>query len=417
MSMRRPRMPATLLACTVAVGLIVVTLLGCVQATPTPEPATISFACHEDDAAHYEALVQSFNQAYPHITVELRPMDWRRLSNLDDELTDVLPLGPETAFRLQEQGDLLDLDSLIEEDMAFDPSDMYPGMLEVFTREGKTWAIPVGADVLVMYYNRDLFDRYGVPYPEMGWTWSDFLGRAIALRDPDAAVYGYGARPQMADAALFVYQHGGRLFDDLRNPTEPTFDDPLTIEAMQWYADLFHEHDVAPTRNEAAVYFGGGSYAIYQGVRRGQVGMWMGAISERGGLGWPAEWDWAWGVVPLPSDVASATQSGVEGYAISTRCQYRNACWQWITFLSEQMPLRLMPARRSLAESEAYEEAVGEEVAAVARVSIENAFMVSPEVEERLEEPMEAFVEALDRIVNDGVSALEAMQEAQWAVE
>jgi hypothetical protein len=30
---------------------------------------------------------------------------------------------------------------------------------------------------------------------------------------------------------------------------------------------------------------------------------------------------------------------------------------------------------------------------------------------------MEAFVEAMDRIVNDGVSAVEAMQEAQWTVE
>jgi hypothetical protein len=122
-------------------------------------------------------------------------------------------------------------------------------------------------------------------------------------------------------------------------------------------------------------------------------------------------------VVPLPRDVEFATQASVEGYAISTRCRYREACWQWITFLSEQMPRSLMPARRSLAGSEAYQEMVGEELAAAARTSIENAIVVSPEVEERLEQPMEAFVEAIDRIVNDRVSATEAMVEAQWAME
>jgi len=41
------------------------------------------------------------------------------------------------------------------------------------------WAIPAGVDMLVMFYNQDLFDQYDVPYPEVGWTWGDFLDTAL----------------------------------------------------------------------------------------------------------------------------------------------------------------------------------------------------------------------------------------------
>ena len=64
-------------------------------------------------------------------------------------------------------------------------------MLAVYAVEGKTWAIPSGMNPLVVYYNQDLFDQYGVPYPENGWTWDDFLSVALAIRDPEAGVFGY----------------------------------------------------------------------------------------------------------------------------------------------------------------------------------------------------------------------------------
>ena len=46
--------------------------------------------------------------------------------------------------------------------------------------------LPQNLSSLVVYYNRDLFDAAGVPYPEAGWTWAEFLDAAKALtRDID----------------------------------------------------------------------------------------------------------------------------------------------------------------------------------------------------------------------------------------
>jgi ABC-type glycerol-3-phosphate transport system substrate-binding protein len=51
-----------------------------------------------------------------------------------------------------------------------------------------------------------LFDRYGVAYPQIRWTWNDFLDVALALRSPDNDIFGY-APTNSEEAAHFVYQH------------------------------------------------------------------------------------------------------------------------------------------------------------------------------------------------------------------
>ena len=133
---------------------------------------------------------------------------------------------------LQGESQIRALTPLIEQDETFDRLDFYPGTLELYTREGEVWAIPAGVDLMVMYSQRDLFEANGVPEPEIGWTWDDFYATTLQLRDPVADVYGYAPSLDLFDPLTFIYQHGGRIFDDLENPTGTTFDDPLTVEAL-----------------------------------------------------------------------------------------------------------------------------------------------------------------------------------------
>lgn len=406
----------------VIICLAAIPLSGCVKPAPPPEPVTITFAYPEVDAEYYEPLAQEFNELHLHITVELLARPWNALDDLEAGDVDVFVTEPFALSELQERGDILSLDPFIERDDSFGLSDFYPGTVELLSIEGRTWAIPAGLDVLVMFYNQDLFDQHAVPYPEIGWTWEDFLNSAVAVSDPDAGIFGYTTTgpttsPTYFDAALVVYQRGGRLFDDLQDPTRATFDDPATIEALEWYASLYHEYDVAPTPQEARKAFSGSQYAFFEGLRRGKVGMWIGGLSDRGGLTWPAEWFVDWGMAPLPRNVQAITQAEAEGYAIYSQTQHRDACWQWIAFLGEQMPYRLMPARKSIAESTAYEQHVGADIAAVARVSMENAVLINPRAFGELGETMDIFAEAVGKIVNEDSTPQEAMVWAQEEAE
>jgi ABC-type glycerol-3-phosphate transport system substrate-binding protein len=372
---------------------------------------TISFAHPEPDAEYYQKLAQEFNDSHPHVTVELHPKHWNTLSGLSTNDEDVFVTSQFALNWLQERGQVLNLSPFIEHDQSFAPSDFYPGTLRLFSKEGKTWGIPAGVDVMVMYYNQDLLDTYDAPYPEIGWTWDDFLNIALTVRDPNAEVFGYAPNDTPFDPLAFIYQHGGRIFDDLQNPTTTTFDDPLTIEAVEWYVRLMREYDVAPTPEQARAAFGSGGN-VQNGVYLDKVGLWTGMLSEQGGQTWVTEWNMRWGAAPLPRDAQSATLTLVNGMFISSQTQHPEACWQWLAFVSKQIPQHQTPARRSLAESTEYERQVGGDIALVARTSMEDALLLSPDLVE-FEQALGVFGQALDAILSERSTPEEAMMWAQ----
>ena len=390
--------------------LLVPWLTSCVRSTPTPEPVTISFAYANYDTEHYEQLVLEFNEAYPHITVDLQPKSWDMLGGLGAGDADAFVTSQFALSWLYEQSNALNLTPFIEQDEAFNLDDFYPGTVGLYTREGKTWGIPAGVDLLVTYYNQDLFDRYGVTVPQIGWDWNDFVETAIAVRDPTADVFGYIPSFQEFDVLSFIYQHGGSIFDDLQNPSRTTFDNALTVEALDWYTRLVYDYNVVPTEEQARASFPRGSARA--GVLNGQVAMWSGMLSERGGQTTRIEWDMRWGMVPLPRDQRFATLTLVEGYFVSAQTQHADACWKWISFLSQKLPSRQTPARKSLAESAPYQEKVGSSVAAVARASMENALLLSPKLVE-FEEALGIFTQALEALLDGRSTPEEAMNWAQ----
>ncbi len=393
------------LSCIVALA-----LTGCLSSTPTPEPVTISYAHADYDTDYLQRLVSEFNESYPYIHVELRPRRWDTLGGLSAGDADVFVTSQFALSALSEQGNVLDLTPFIEQDGTFDQEDFYPGTVGLYMRAGKTWAIPASVDLMVMYYNQDLLDQVGAPYPKVGWTWDDFLTTATLARDPNADTFGYVTTVPAFDALTFIYQHGGRIFDDLENPSQTTFDDPLTIEALQWYADLYYRYDVAPTEMQVRQSFSRRDSRV--GIWLGRVGMWSGMLSEQGGQAGPTPWEMRWGVAPLPRDQQSTTLTLVEGYFISAQTQHPDACWQWISFLSRQMPQRQAPVRKSLAESTEYEELVGPEIAAVVQASMNNALLLSPELAS-YENALDTFTQAFTTVMEGTSTAEEAMTWAQ----
>ncbi|MBN1579739.1 MAG: sugar ABC transporter substrate-binding protein [Anaerolineae bacterium] len=384
---------------------------GCARATPTPEPVMLSFAFPDWDTEHYRRMLQEFNELYPYITIELQPKKGDILGGIGAGNADAFVSSQFAQIWLKDQGNVLNLTPLVEQDNTFNASDFYPGAIDLYTSEGSIWGIPVGVDLMVMYYNQDLFDQAGVSYPQAGWTWDDFLAAAMSIRDPEADIFGYmGDYENFGpfDVLTFIYQHGGRIFDDLQDPTRTAFDDPLTIEALEWYVDLMFDYNVIPTSMQTREAFGSRG-SLWRGVQLERLGMWTGMLSER-------KSDWMEGlrvgIAPLPVDRNPATLTLIEGYFISAQTEHPDACWTWISFLSQRIPLRSIPVRKSLTESSEFEQQVGRDIATVSRRSMENALMLSPELAE-FEEALNVFTQAFESILQGQSTPLEAMTWAQ----
>jgi hypothetical protein len=64
-------------------------------------------------------------------------------------------------------------------------------------------------------------------------------------------------------------------------------------------------------------------------------------------------------------------------FAYLAQTEHPEACWKWLTFLSEQAAVvQGVPARRSVAESDAYRQQMGAETADVYLATLENSEQV-----------------------------------------
>lgn len=327
----------------------------------------------------YRSLAGAFQGTHPHIAVEVTA------PNRGSEAVTLPSVAAEsdcfTWFNGFENPDhlstILVLDPFMENDATFtvaDLDDFFPSLMAQATRQGQLWALPAEATVHVIEYNKALFDEAGLAYPATGWTTADFLETAVALTQGqgEEKQYGFAADAFETDMLLLVLERqGATLLDTNAAPPTLRFTDPATIEAMRWYANLTNEFEAKPVFMTGATGEGPEIGAQIQEleslIANGQVAMWARDTSGR------VQYSLAGvnrGVAPLPAapDGHSGSASlWSTAYYLSARAgeTERRACWEWIKFLSGQLTgSEGIPARRSLAESEAYRNQVGEERAA-----------------------------------------------------
>jgi ABC-type glycerol-3-phosphate transport system substrate-binding protein len=126
------------------------------------------------------------------------------------------------------------------------------------------------------------------------------------------------------------------------------------------------------------------------------------------------------GVIALPKDKRGIAEQMFDAYYISADTAHPDACWEWIKFLSNRIIEGRIPPRRSLVESEAFREKVGEEVQAVYLEALEYD---DPNLFKDLEDlpgsqrAYRFLKDALEEIVWKGADVHQSLAEAQRKAE
>lgn len=118
--------------------------------------------------------------------------------------------------------------------------------------EGDVYGVPSGAQTAVIYFNKDLFDEAGVPYPTPDWTWNDMLAMAKALTkdfDGDGMTDQYGLQLEQASRMPFL-QYARTMADGSWERAQ--INEPDTIAVLEAYRDLIYKHRVMPTPTTSA---------------------------------------------------------------------------------------------------------------------------------------------------------------------
>lgn len=329
----------------------------------------------------YRHLARTFQEQNPDVAIELRTPDFSGgpiyLHNLAANSDCLLWYGG--AISEQERVAVLNLEPFLAADPELGKADFYPQALDAFSHQGQLWGAPGGINVMLIMYNKALFDQAGIPYPQSNWTMDEFLAAAIALTagdDPETKQYGYVPQEfELDDLTAFLERLGAQFLDDSVDPPQLTFTHPDTVEAMRWFTALTTEFGVKPTFITNVGTTSANTGRVRKAlIENGRAAMW----SYQGRQSYPEiNLDGLdVGVVPLPvGPDGTATMTGaITGYFISAGTEHKQACWQWIKFLTEQFYLtsvgNMLPARRSVAESATYAQTVGAELAAANRVAV-----------------------------------------------
>lgn len=72
-----------------------------------------------------------------------------------------------------------------------------PALIDAIQKYGGLYGIPVSSNVMTLYYNKDLFDKFGVDYPEDGLFWSEMkeINRRLTVVSEGNPYYGFSTSP------------------------------------------------------------------------------------------------------------------------------------------------------------------------------------------------------------------------------
>ncbi len=217
------------------------------------------------------------------------------------------------------------VDNFIKAESAFNLDDFTKASLMSYQRDGKLWLIPYDEGPANLYYNKDLFDAGGVPYPNENWTLDDLKAAALKLTKGEGPnkIFGLGELPSMGDSLVappYLMPFGGGY---LKEPKEDEYigNTPESIAAMEFWQELRDKKAVpspADMQNVAWPAFQFGKIAMTQ------QGSWATPPIAAGSK-------FKWDIMRWPKGPkAHVTFSAGSGYGITKDSKNKEAAWIYL---------------------------------------------------------------------------------------
>ena len=260
------------------------------------------------------------------------------------KLPDIFYVGPDSVRSYVDNGYVMPLDDMIAKNSIIKTGDLWPTIIKAYrydgtkTGSGKLYALPKDLSTFAYAYNKDMFDKAGVAYPDPNkpYTYSEFLDVCKKLtkdNNGDGKTDQWGA--SFADAFMlnpFIYGNNGHYLNSDYSKVEIDGQKAFT-DALQFYCDLTTKYKVTPTVKEDS------AVGPYQRWLAGQVGFYgcgtwdVGAFMDKKTL--PFKWDLCgW---PVGDSGKTTTWLGTVGYAVSKTCQNPDVALDLISYLSTNL--------------------------------------------------------------------------------
>ena len=207
---------------------------------------TITYGFWQSNLLPYiEERIAAFETENPNIHVELIDnvgsdhsfRDYWTDRNKEREaggLPDVFQMNATNVRTYANAGKLMALDSWIAETDTVDMDNFPSSVNEIYYCNAQQVGIPIDYDTIGLWYNKELFDRAGVEYPTLNWTWEEAMTAAEKIDALGDDIYGtLGGNLDQRGYYNTVAAMGGYINRDNRFG----FDLPETRAGIQYWYD------------------------------------------------------------------------------------------------------------------------------------------------------------------------------------
>lgn len=247
---------------------------------------------------------------------------------------------------------LVNLRSSVANDSRMLMNDYAPASLSLWTRGDALYGLPFSFSPMLVFYNKDLFEKAGVATPadlmkQNKWTYAAFEQSAAAIKKATPAAYGgslFRLDPQNWAGAVLaaLYSNGADLFD--KDVSKCALDSAGGVRTFEMVQRMFRD-GTAPKLGEQVTF------------ASGRLGMYADQVSYTSQL---RGVDFKWDIAPMPSGPSGRkTLLGQAGYAVFSGSKNPKEALEFVKFLSGRAVMQrtaqfFPPPRRSLLNSSTF---------------------------------------------------------------
>lgn len=205
----------------------------------------------------------------------------------------------------------------------------HPSIFGLIEQDDRVAVLPLCASMKGIFYNKQWFNRAGLPYPVEGWTWDDFRDIAVRLQDANvlAGEQRFAARISFhwEYIGLLLLTAGTDWLSPDRSKASGYTNSPEAIQAVQWAIDLVRKYHVASARQD---YFSSGD------LIRNEVGMMLDYYIMMHEIQPHLKQDLGIAGLPYFTNGRSVNEPWVSGFGVASRSGHPELAWSLLCELT-----------------------------------------------------------------------------------
>jgi len=287
-------------------------------------------------------LVRKFEEKNPRVRVKVitSPNGFQKLHAqfAGGNVPDVFYYVSDRLFSFVHKKGILDLKPYIDRDAGVDLKMFFPQTIDSCMLGGGIYLMPVHFSTDVLFYNKDLFDKAGEPYPTADWTWDAYLRAAerLTVRKKHMTEQYGTLQPR---PVLVMKSFGAEFF----NPelTAALFDSEEARKAIV-YLKMLSDKGIVPSQAQIR------DVEVMDGVTlfpTGKVAMLLGRTYMLSEFGSIKAFDWD--VTFVPKGKVRYSRLAVGGNCIYAGTKYPAEAWELVKFFSSREALAIAAGSRN----------------------------------------------------------------------